>query len=224
LGAVDPRLTDTLAAYDASALEYQERWRDARPLDAVRKFAGRVGRGGRVLDVAAGPGLDLRLLRDAGLKVVAGDLSHAAMKVAGTLFPKGALARWDYRRLPFADGTFDGIWAPAALQHVPRAQVRRVLAEWRRVQRGGPIFLSMHEGTGDLEPVEEPGVGTVHLTSVTGDELRALLLDAGYTDVEVEPRPDLQGRSEVTWLHGIGTLPPRTITLPEPQAANRSAR
>lgn len=221
---MDPRLTDTLAAYDAHVLDYQEQWRDARPVDAVRRFAGRVGRGGRVLDVAAGPGLDLRLLRDAGLKVAGGDLSHAAMKIAGTLFPKGALARFDFRRLPFADGTFDGIWAPAALQHAPRAHFRRVLSEWRRVQRRGPLFLSLRMGGGDLEAVDEPGVGTVHVTTVTEDELRALLLDAGYTDVEVEPRPDLHGRSDVAWLHGIGTLPARTITLPEPQAANRSAR
>lgn len=204
---MDTRLLDTRAAYDASASAYQQYWRGHRPLDAIRKFAGRVGRGGRVLDVASGPGLDLRLLRDAGLKVVAGDVSQESMKVAGTLFPKGALARWDYRRLPFADGVFDGIWASAALQHVPRAQIRRVLAEWRRVQRGGAIFVSLREGTGDLEVVEEPPVGRVHATSVTVDELRALLVDAGYADIEVEQRPDLVGRSDVTWLYGYGTLP-----------------
>jgi SAM-dependent methyltransferase len=213
---VDPRLADTQAAYDSNALAYQAHYRALRPLDAIRKFAGRVGRGGRVLDVASGPGLDLRLLRDAGLRIVAGDLSHESMRVAGTLFPKGALARWDFRRLPFADRTFDGIWASAALQHVPRAQVRRVLAEWRRVQRGGPIFVSMREGSGDLEIVDEPPIGKVHATTVSADELRALLLAAGYAEVEVEPRPDLLGRADVTWLHAFGML--------SSQAAIRSAR
>lgn len=212
---MDSRLADTQAAYDSNPLAYQARHRTLRPLDAIRTFAGRVGRGGRVLDVAAGPGLDLRLLRDAGLRIVAGDLSHESMKIAGTLFPKGALARWDFRRLPFADGTFDGIWASAALQHVPRAQVRRVLAEWRRVQRGGPIFVSMREGTGDLEIVDEPPVGKVHATTVSADELRALLFATGYVEVEVEPRPDPLGRDDVTWLYGFGNLP---------QAASRSAR
>ena len=205
---MDTRLARTQHAYDAGAAAYQEHWRALRPLDAIRKFAARAGRGGRVIDVAAGPALDLRLLRDAGLAVVAGDLSAESMKVAGTLFPKGSLARWDYRRLPFGDKVFDGVWASQALQHVPRAQVRAVLTEWRRVQRGGPIFVSLREGEGDLEEVDEPPVGAVHATSVSADELRALLLWAGYGEVEVEPRPDLLGRTEVTWLHGFGTLPP----------------
>ncbi len=204
---MDTRLERTQQAYDARAAAYQEYWRARRPLDAIRKFASRVGRGGRVIDVASGPALDLRLLRDAGLAVVAGDLSAESMKVAGTLFPKGSLARWDYRRLPFPDGVFDGVWASQALQHVPRAQVRAVLAEWRRVQRGGPIFVSMRQGTGDLDEIDEPPVGTVYATSVTADELRALLVAAGYAEVEVEPRPDLLGRSHITWLHGFGSLP-----------------
>jgi SAM-dependent methyltransferase len=220
---VDTRLAETQTAYDANPSGYQQFWRGHRPLDAIRKFGTRAGRGARVLDVAAGPGVDLRLLRDAGLRVYAGDLSHPSMKVAVTLFPKGALAQWDFRRLPFPDAVFDGVWASAALQHVPRAQIRRVLAEWRRVQRGGPIFVSMREGTGDLELFEDPPAGKVHATTVTGDELRALLLDAGYTGVEVEPRPDLLGRSDVTWLHAFGTLSP-SADRSETQLASRSAR
>ena len=205
--AAEDRIDRTVAAYDAAALEYQEAWRQRRLLDAIRKFGALVGRGGRVLDVACGPSLDVRLLRDAGLKVVGGDRAHESMRLARTLFPKGSLARWDYRRLPFPDAVFDGIWAPAALHHMPRAQIRRTLAEWRRVQRKGPIFVTFREGSDDLSPVEDPPVGTVFVTSVTGDQLRALLLDAGYTDVEVEPRPDLGGAPDVTWLYGWGRLP-----------------
>lgn len=204
---MDARLRQTQDAYDANAADYQRRWRQHRPLDAIRKFASRVGRGGRILDVACGPALDVRLLRDGGLTVFAGDLSHESMRLAKTLFPKGCVARWDYRNLPFPDRVFDGIWASAALQHVPRSQVRPVLAEWRRVQARGPVFVSLREGTGDLEAVEEPAVGLVHATTVSAHELKALLVDAGYVDVEVEPRPDLLGRTDVTWLYGFGRLP-----------------
>jgi len=200
------RQRQTVAAYDAAAAAYQEHWRNHRPVDAVRAFAARAGRGARVLDVASGPGVDLRLLRDAGLAVVAGDLSHEAVRVARTLFPKGALARWDFRRLPFADDTFEGLWAPAALQHVPRAAVRRVLAEWRRVQRRGPVFVSLRAGAGDLDEVDDPPAGSVYATTVSADELKALLRDAGYTDVEVEARPDPFERPDVTWLYGTGQL------------------
>lgn len=202
---MEGRIRSTVDAYDAAATDYQQHWRDRRPRDAVRKFAVLTGRGARVIDVACGPALDVRLLRDAGLRVVAGDLSHEAMRIGKTLFPKGALARWDLRRLPFPAEVFEGVWAPAALQHLPRAQIRPALAELRRVHRRGPIFASFRLGVGDLEPVEDPPAGTVYATTVTADELKALLLDAGYRQVEVEPRPDPLGR-EVTWLYGWGRL------------------
>ncbi|MDQ3974575.1 MAG: class I SAM-dependent methyltransferase [Actinomycetota bacterium] len=198
-------MRSTVAAYDAAASDYFDHWRHRRALDAVRKFALLAGRGARVLDVACGPGLDLRVLRDAGLKVVAGDLSHEAMRISKTLFPKGCLARWDLRRLPFPAAVFDGVWAPAALQHLPRAGIRSALAELRRVQRAGPLFASFRLGAGDLEPVEDPPAGVVYATTVSEDELRALLAAAGYGEVEVEPRPDPLGRP-VTWLYGWGRL------------------
>lgn len=203
---MDRRIAQTVAAYDEAAEAYQEAMSQRRPLDAVRKFAGMAGRGSSVLDVACGPVLDVRLLRDAGLRVVAGDRSHESMRVGKLLFPKGSLARWDFRQLPFLDDTFEGIWAHAALQHLPRAQIRATLAELRRVQRSGPIFLSFPEGSADLEPMEDPPAGRVYVTTVSSDELRALLLDAGYGEVEVDTRVDSHGR-DLTWLYGYGLLP-----------------
>jgi ubiquinone/menaquinone biosynthesis C-methylase UbiE len=202
------RLDETLEAYDAAAAEYQAAWRDRRPLDAVRRFAGMAGRGAWVCDIACGPALDLRVLRDQGLRVVAGDRSWPSMRIGKTLFPKGSLACWDYRRLPFRDRTFDGIWAPAALQHLPRAQIRAAMGELRRVHRRGPIFLSFREGSTDLCVVDDPPAGRVWAIAVEAVELYALLLDAGYTDVEVDHRPDPLGRPGVTWVYGWGLAPP----------------
>lgn len=204
---MDARLAHTVAAYDAAAPAYQQAWRQRRPIAAAKKFAGMAGRGARVVDVASGPALDVRLLRDVGLKVVAGDLSHEAMRLSRTLHPKGALARWDFRRLPFADDTFAGVWAPASLQHLPRAAIIPALAELRRVHRTGPIHLTFREGRGDLDVVQDPPAGAVYATTVTAEELRALLLAAGYEAVEVEYRPDPLDRREVTWLYGWGLAP-----------------
>jgi ubiquinone/menaquinone biosynthesis C-methylase UbiE len=203
---VDPRTAESIKAYDEAAAAYQEERKAIRPLDAVRKFAGLAGRGATVLDVACGPGLDVRPLRDAGLHVVAGDRSHEAMKVGKTFFPKGSLARWDFRQLPFADGAFGGIWAHTALQHLPVREIRPALAELRRVHGRGPIFVSFPSGSGDLEPFEDPPAGTVYTTKVTEDEVKALLLAAGYTEVEAETRPDPLERKGVTWVYGWGRL------------------
>jgi ubiquinone/menaquinone biosynthesis C-methylase UbiE len=204
----DPRTATSVAAYDRAAAAYQEQWRQRRPRDAARKFGALAGRGARVLDVACGPALDVRLLRDQGLKVVAGDLSHESMKLGRILFPKGSLACWDYRRLPFRDAAFGGIWSPAALQHLPRREIRAALAELRRVHARGPIFLTFQEGSGELEPMQDEPAGTVYVTRITADELKALLIGAGYAEVEVETRPDPLERSGVTWLYGWGRLNP----------------
>lgn len=207
-GSPDQRTARSIAAYDDAAAEYQRARREWRTFDAARKMGALAGRGGRVLDVACGPGLDIRLLRDAGVHVVAGDISHECMKVARTLFPKGSLARWDYRRLPFADRTFDGIWAPETLGHLPRRAIRPALAELVRVHRRGPIFVTFHEGDAELAPFEDEPAGTVFVTAVSADELKALLVAAGYVEVEVEARPDPLGREELTVLHGWGRRPP----------------
>jgi ubiquinone/menaquinone biosynthesis C-methylase UbiE len=204
---MDPRTAESIKAYDANATAYLEAWRDLRLLDAVKQFGVLAQRGGVVLDVASGPTLDTRLLRDQGLHPVAGDLSWESMHVGKTLHPRGSLARWDFRRLPFADGTFDGVWAPAALQHLPRGEIRSTLAEWRRVQRRGPIFVTFPEGDAELAPFDDPPAGEVFVTKVSVDEVRALLLAAGYEQVEVEHRPDLAERPGVTWLHALARLP-----------------
>ena len=203
---MDPRTRRSIDAYDAAADAYQQAWWRRRPLDAVRRFAGHAGRGAWVLDVACGPVLDVRVLRDAGLRVVAGDRSAEALRLGATLFPKKPLAVWDYRRLPFADAVFGGVWAPAALQHLPRSEIRPTLAELRRVHARGPVFLSFREGSGDLDPVEDPPAGQVYATSVTEAELKALLAEQGYREIEVERRPDPLERRGVTWLYGWGLL------------------
>lgn len=204
---MDPRQQRTIAAYGEVAFDYFEQWKDHRPRDAVKRFAALAGRGAVVCDLACGPGVDLRELRDAGLTVVAGDAAPDAMAVARTYFPKGALARWDYRRLPFADDTFEGVWACAALQHLPLSELRPTLAEVVRVQRRGPIFCAFPEGRCDLVQVDDPPATSVYATAATADELRALLIEAGYQRVEVERRPDLLGRSDTMWLYAFGQLP-----------------
>jgi ubiquinone/menaquinone biosynthesis C-methylase UbiE len=203
---VDDLLKTTVNAYDQCAAEYLEAWKDRRPRDSARTFAQMAGSGALVLDVAGGPGVDVRLLRDVGLRSASGDLSMECMRVARTFFPKGLLARWDYRSLPFADDQFEGIWAPAALQHLPRRAILPAMREFQRVQSGGPIFVTFPEGETDMGMLEDPPAGMVQVTSVTPEELRALLLRMGYVDVEVESRPDPRG-IPLRWSYGFGLTP-----------------
>ena len=203
---MDDLLRATVATYDRCASEYLEAWKDRRPRESARQFARMAGAGALVLDVASGPGLDVRVLRDAGVVAASGDRSLECMRVARTFAPKARLACWDYRSLPFADGQFGGIWAPAALQHLPRRAIIPALEELRRVQSGGPLFLTFPEGSSDLGVIEDPPAGQVQATSLSPEELRALILRMGYVDVETETRPDPRGIAQ-RWVYGWGQFP-----------------
>jgi ubiquinone/menaquinone biosynthesis C-methylase UbiE len=56
----------------------------------------------------------------------------------------------DMRALGFKSESFDGIWACAAIMHVPKAQTGITLAELYRVPiRLGPMYVRVRKGDGD---------------------------------------------------------------------------
>jgi demethylmenaquinone methyltransferase/2-methoxy-6-polyprenyl-1,4-benzoquinol methylase len=88
--------------------------------------------GAYVLDLACGTGDLCRDLAAADDGAVGIDLSAGMLRVARTDAP---LVRGDAERLPFRDGTFDGIVCGFALRNF--VDLERVLAECARVVRGG---------------------------------------------------------------------------------------
>ncbi|WP_336249205.1 class I SAM-dependent methyltransferase [Stomatohabitans albus] len=204
---VDQYSLASARSYDGVAGDYLNGWADKRPRGIAQRFAQQAGPEAVVLDVASGPGLDVRLLRDMGIKPVSGDLSFGVMQVAQTHHPRGLLACWDFQRLPFADNTFDGIWAPGALHHLPRRAFVPVLKEWMRVQARGPIVLSVPEGDEDLGLYEDPPLeDPIRASKCTQDQLQGLLLSLGYVGVEVEVRLDPRG-TNMRWVHAWGVAP-----------------
>jgi SAM-dependent methyltransferase len=124
----------------ARALQWPE-------LDALMSaFLVRLPERPRVLDAGCGPGSDTRLLRGRGARVVALDRSFGVLRSTSL---SGAVQA-EVRALPVADAAVDGVWCQAALLHVPRADVPRVLGEFARVTRpSGALHLSVSEGDGE---------------------------------------------------------------------------
>jgi SAM-dependent methyltransferase len=124
----------------ARALQWPE-------LDALMSaFLVRLPERPRVLDAGCGPGSDTRLLRGRGARVVALDRSFGVLRSTSL---SGAV-QGDLRALSVADAAVDGVWCQAALLHVPRADVPRVLGEFARVTRpSGALHLSVSEGNGE---------------------------------------------------------------------------
>jgi demethylmenaquinone methyltransferase / 2-methoxy-6-polyprenyl-1,4-benzoquinol methylase len=108
-----------------------QRWRR----DTVAALA--LPTGSLLLDVACGTGDLSRLARRRGYRVVGADLSRGMLAANHTGAP---LLQADCSRLPFADGSFDGLVCGYALRNF--SDLPSALAETARVLRpGGRIAL-----------------------------------------------------------------------------------
>jgi len=136
-------------AYDSRANE-----RDARDIaefrsDVRREFARLIEATGgrRLLDLGAGACHESEWFVNAGLDVVAIDLSPENIE---RCHARGVDARvGDFYGLDFADGSFDAVWAMSSLLHVPDRDLPIVLAEIDRVLGpGGLVQAGMWGGPG----------------------------------------------------------------------------
>jgi SAM-dependent methyltransferase len=100
-------------------------------------FDGYAGR--RVLEVGCGAGTDLARFAKGGAIVSGVDLSTSAIALAKANFQQqgihGDLREADGERLPFANDTFDLVYAHGVVQYTPDPQ--RLVDECRRVMKPG---------------------------------------------------------------------------------------
>jgi ubiquinone/menaquinone biosynthesis C-methylase UbiE len=159
--------------------------------------------GERVLDVACGTGIVARSIAPrvgSQGSVIGIDLSPDMIGVARTAAETEGLAiEWrasPAERLPFADGSFDLVLCQFGLMFFTDRHA--ALSEMYRVTRpGGRVVLSVWQGLDRhpfyrvLHDVSSRRLGRSSVGAVfslgDSDELRRLLTDAGFQDVEIEP-------------------------------------
>lgn len=186
----------TRRTYDEVAAEYAGRtgtpWPELH--EQMSAFLVRLPERPRVLDVGCGPGRDTRLLRGLGARVVGLDLSFGMLRSQSL---SGAVLG-DMRALPVRTGAMDGVWCHAALLHVPRGDVPRVLAEFARVtHQSGVLYLAVSEGDG--EGWDNERYGDSHprwYVQHRERPLRQLLAAAGWQVVDVS-----RLRHQRDWLY-----------------------
>ncbi len=155
----------------------------------------RVQAGDQVLDVGCGEGRFAAELADAGASVVGIDVAEEPLRRARALRPDLELALVeDDGGWPFADASFDLIWAGEVLEHV--ADTGGWLSELRRVLRaGGGLLLSTpnHDPLAMLAAAVRPTRFAAHFDPVA-DHLRFytrlslghVLDDFGFEDIVIE--------------------------------------
>ncbi|ELZ74843.1 ubiquinone/menaquinone biosynthesis methyltransferase UbiE [Haloferax larsenii JCM 13917] len=185
----------TTTVYESHADAYVEKYRS-------ESIAARFGdefyealSGERVLDVGCGPGSDTRTFSDDGFDVTGFDLTASFVEKAPADVPAASFARGDMRRLPFADGTFDGVWSCASFLHVPREDAPETLREFRRVLvDDGTLYLSLKHG-------DEGGFDAAgrYFERYRPEEIRSLLDEAGFGTVSID-------REDEKWIQALASV------------------
>lgn len=178
--------TKTIDTYNKLAQAYDDEtanfW-ESFPRTFIDHFIAVVR--GRVLDVGSGPGRDGLLLKEAGLEVVCVDASSSMVELSTKRGLTSLVG--DFLELPFEEKSFDGVWAYTSLLHVSKQDVKKVVAEIRRVLReGGHLGLGLIEGEGEMYR-ENMGEGNARLFSYfKKEEVEEILKAEGFEVVYFE--------------------------------------
>jgi SAM-dependent methyltransferase len=195
------KIQDTIDSYDQNAAQFAARWGALRLERALSAFAGRVAGRRLVLDLGCGPGRDVEFLGRLGCRVVGLDLSAGMLGQAQARLPGGAFVRADLRRLPFAAGCLDGVWACASLLHLPRGLFPAVLAATARLLRrpSGVLYLALKGGQGERWVTGQDGRRYFFAYYQPG-QIETALRRAGFRLLEDWTTADQAGRDE-PWLN-----------------------
>lgn len=140
---LEPEYMDTVEAAES----YEAMDHSAANQSVADRFLAIGGGRGLVLDIGTGPGVIPVLLAEAvsGLRFIAIDAAQHMLRLArrhvlsADLQDRVALHCADAKRLPYPDGTFDGVFSNSILHHIPDPV--EFLAEARRVLKPSGTLL-----------------------------------------------------------------------------------
>ena len=187
----------TLAEYDRMAEAYRHGTADhdvsqniAALLEAIEGEAPYA-----ILDLGCGPGRDLRAFTALGHEVTGLDGSAALVALARAETGCAVLHQ-DFLALDLPSARFDGVFANAALFHVPSSEIARVLADLAAALKpGGVLFCSNPRGAN-----EEGWVGGRYGCFYDLETWRALVTGAGFVELHHYYRPPGRPRAQQPWL------------------------
>ena len=198
-------LKDTIDWYDKNAGKYADSAEKVPPIELLEKFLSMLPQSPQVLDAGCGSGRDSRFLHEKGALVTAIDISKGLLEEAEKRSEGITFVQGDITVMIFPDGSYDGVWSHASLVHLETIEdVKKALREFGRVLKaGGILHIFVKAQTGD----EKTAVVSDSLSNhdrffryYTEQELRELVTDAGFEDIDISLLPDPHGRTEVTWI------------------------
>ncbi|MCX8133032.1 MAG: methyltransferase domain-containing protein [Roseococcus sp.] len=197
---------DTVGPYQRGFREFTEAY-EAFGFDEIHAdvLPFLPARPGLVLDVGAGSGRDAAWFAERGWEVIAAEPAGRLRAEAARRHPAPTI-RWVDDRLPALAAvhalglSFDLLWLSGVWQHLHPEERPRAMRKLATLLRpGGRLMVTLRHGPA---PQDRP------MWPVSAHELERLGLDHGLAlRVATPPRPDRQGRTEVTWQSVVLDLP-----------------
>ena len=194
----------TLEHYERRAEDFREGTRDHDVSQNVAALLAQLS--GEppftILDFGCGPGRDLKAFSSLGHVAIGleGAARFVAMARAGT-----ACEVWqqDFLKLDLPDARFDGVFANAALFHVPCQELPRVLGQLRATLKPGGVLFSSNPHGGNEEGWNRGRYGAYHDL----EAWRRWMSEAGFVELEHYYRPPGLPREQQPWLASVWRRP-----------------
>jgi ubiquinone/menaquinone biosynthesis C-methylase UbiE len=148
----------------------------------------------KVLDIGCGYGKDtFYLSRQKGITAVGLDYSQGMLAEAQEAFPGIDFVQMDMRSLLFPGNSFGGVWANGCIYHIPKKDIKLVLAEVRRVLKSSGVFLFNFK-LGNVEKMEQNpksyGGKPRFYSYYETEEMKVLITESGLRMIESVPYPE----------------------------------
>jgi SAM-dependent methyltransferase len=161
-----------------------------------------------ILDLGCGPGRDLRTLAGLGHRAIGLD---GAERFASMARAHSGCEVWqrDFLDMHLPNAHFDGVFANAALFHVPSQELPRVLRELHATLKPRGVLFSSNPHGNDEEGWNRGRYGAYHRL----DTWRRYMSDAGFAELAHYYRPEGVPREQQPWL---ATVWRRSESVPDP--------
>jgi len=187
----------TLAHYEERADQF---WEGTRDHDVSQNVAAllehiRAEPPWTILDFGCGPGRDLKTFADLGHQAIG---LEGAPRFAEMARAYSGCEVWqqDFLRLDLPPGRFDGVFANAALFHVPRSELPRVLRELHAALAPEGVLFSSNPHGNDEEGWNRGRYGAYH----TPEAWHRYGKEAGFVELASYYRPAGLPRDQQPWL------------------------
>ena len=187
----------TLEHYDRNAEDF---WRGTRAHDVSQNIGALLRHiegepPFTILDFGCGPGRDVKAIADLGHVAVGLDGSARFVEMARA-YSGCEVLQQDFLKLKLPAGRFDGVFANAALFHVPGQELPRVLRELRATLRPRGVLFSSNPRGDNEEGWNQERYGAYWDL----ETWRRYLAAAGFAELTHYYRPAGLPRERQLWL------------------------